>query len=87
MNNKFDTEIQGETPSDRASALDTAIALRIQTEVGRLNRGITMVATGLLGIVILAATVLAFLGHHPRAVKLPKGPKRTVASFYRVPIR
>ena len=80
MNEKLDSEIQADAPGDKASMALSAspIALSsIHNAVRKLNRDMTLVAAGLLGMAIFAAIVLAFLGHNSKADELPIGARRT----------
>ena len=84
MSDKSETEIQADAPSVKASMAlcATPVALSsIHNVIRKLNRDMTLVAAGLLGTVISAAVVLAFLGHDPKADEFPKGARRTAGKL------
>ena len=82
MNNNLDNELQVAAAGNAAARALSAPTLQsaeypapltsIHKVIKKLNRDTTLVATGLLGTVIFAALVLAFLGRDPKADELPK---------------
>src|ERR1700726_5089140 len=89
MDQNMDDETQEEIMGDRES--ETLHASPLQTPehpalpgahdvIRRLNRDTTWVATGLLGVVIFAALVLALLECHPKADDLAKEARQTKGS-------
>ena len=84
MSDKLDAEIQADAPGVTVSTALCATPLAwsgIHNVVRKLNRDITLVATGLLGTIIFAAIVLAFLGRDPKAEEGPKGARRTAGKL------
>ena len=90
MSDKSETEIQADAPSVKVSMALCATPVAwssIHNVIRKLNRDMTLVATGLLGTVISAAVVLAFLGRDPKAEGSQRERDERLANFCRVPIR